>query len=606
MNVSLGFTLIWKGSKDRYRTAKAARCIATSHFNNIKDRTIEVGNTVLELWGRGNIDNSLHYLPDGTLLALIGSPLGKFSWFEIEKKFRDNGGLEEFTLPWEGRCLLLSISPDGENWVLWNDWVGSIPVFHVELPEWRIASTLEPVVVSTTGFTSDDFFMPGLISLLIHGHYFSDWTLYKKMKVMRPDCVMKLDHGGCSWHRVSSVEPNDRRWLSGWDELVDEMHDLSRSAIVDVLETQPFWVLPLSSGLDSRLIAAVSVENGVNLNAYTWGPPMTQDVIYSRMIAKQLGIPWKNVDLGNNYLKNYIRLWADLFGSAMHFHGMYQIPFLEALQSEIFEPILSGFIGECLAGYDVKFSVELHSVSQNRQILPDGYTHWRVNEVQSLLRFPVKDVLDQIAAEIQSEINSIPGPWYQRLRLMIIWSRQRFFTYFQSMIADYWQGVATPYINRNYARFCFSLPRAVLDDRRLQKEMFRRYYPRIAEIPGTYSIDPMILTGRYLLKRRLASFLPALVSKYILREFSASRLNTADVRSLQSGEMSALWPIEEKRSQLEEWFNLDLLDEVYKTALLGDKKSVRKLQSVQTIAYRLLDKDGNGTLDASEDSNPEF
>ncbi|MCK7501742.1 MAG: hypothetical protein MZW92_75910 [Comamonadaceae bacterium] len=65
-------------------------------------------------------------------------------------------------------------------------------------------------------------------------------------------------------------------------------------------------------------------------------------------------------------------------------------------------------------------------------------------------------------------------------------------------------------MNRAYARFCMSLPRLALDNRQLLSGVFRRYYGSLAVIPGTYSADPFILTGKYLLLRKIAGMvLPA-------------------------------------------------------------------------------------------------
>jgi asparagine synthetase B (glutamine-hydrolysing) len=97
------------------------------------------------------------------------------------------------------------------------------------------------------------------------------------------------------------------------------MNDTVRQAIGRALGIRSRWILPLSSGMDSRLIAAVGSEMGINFRAYTWGESNATDVVYGRKIAECLDIPWKHVELGREYLLKYTGPWTDLFGTAMQF-----------------------------------------------------------------------------------------------------------------------------------------------------------------------------------------------------------------------------------------------------------------------------------------------
>ncbi len=271
MSNIVGFTLFHKMDEARVNRALDAQSRALNHFPHLNKQTIQVGRSGLEVWGHADIAECLHRLPDGDLLVLVGSPHNPVTWSTVEEGLQKAQHPENYELPWEGRVVLLKISADGERWTIWNDWIGSIPVYHAMVNGGRIASTLEPVVVAGGGYTPDDFFLPGLVSLLINGHFLSDWTLYKAMKVVPPDSVAKWDAQGFEWKKLWTVEPSQTRWETSWDDLVDEMYELSRQAIADVLKTQPSWVLPLSSGLDSRLIAGVGADIGADMHAYAWG-----------------------------------------------------------------------------------------------------------------------------------------------------------------------------------------------------------------------------------------------------------------------------------------------------------------------------------------------
>jgi len=586
-NNAIGFSAILNGSPAHLSQSQEALDRALEHFDDIDQLALEIGNTRLTIWGRGPIENCYFEIPNGSCLVLIGSPVGAYSWQEIVERVIHSSSEEHFELPWEGRVILLKVDPTGDIWTLWNDWMGSIPVFYSKFPSGRIISTLEPVVYSLFNFQSEDIHIPSLIPLLMWGHYFSDWTLFKDMVVVPPDCVAVWENDDYRFTQHFTVAPSDNRLDTGWDDLIDEMHELSKQAISQVLDTHPQWVLPLSSGLDSRLIAGVAADKGVNVFSYTWGPPKTSDAIHAKSIAQALNIPWKNIDPGNSYFTDYRQLWANLFGSSMHFHGMYQMPFLDSLKNEPSGPILSGYIGECLTGYDVKFLVEIHSSENPFQLSPCDYLHWTVEELHQLFSIPIEGVLNEFADEFNHRVEAIPGALHHRLRFNVLWGRQRFFTYFQSMLSDYWRGVSTPYLNREYARFSYSLPRVVLDERVLQQAMLRRYYPKLAAIPGTYASEPALLTGSYLLKKRIAKYLPEPISKSVFPGLRRVRSNSDIACVIKSGRDS-FSPLFDNLDILKDLMNTDLIEENYNKIIPNnDIHAVRKMQSLQALAYRL-------------------
>ncbi len=151
----------------------------------------------------------------------------------------------------------------------------------------------------------------------------------------------------------------------------------------------------------------------------------------------------------------------------------------------------------------------MHKGRRSYQLEGDWYCHWTADEVRSHAKFPLADALEANADELKRQADSLPGAFYQRMQLLELRNRQRHFTSFQSTLSDYWRGVANPFMSRAYARFCLSIPRMALDDRRLLSGVFRRYYGRLAVIPGTYAADPFILTGKYLLLRKIAGMVCA-------------------------------------------------------------------------------------------------
>ena len=215
--------------------------------------------------------------------------------------------------------------------------------------------------------------------------------------------------------------------------------------------------------------------------------------------------------------------------------------------------------------------------------------HWDVEEVRELVKVPVGEALQERAEEVGRLYEAIRGTEFQKNLLFGSWTRQRLFTSFQSTLASYWREAATPFLNRSYARFALSLPRAVLENRRLLGDVFRRYYGRLAVIPGTYANQPFILTGRYLLKHRIAEQLPASLRHGPFAGYDDRQLRM-DMDSIQLSGKKSLWPLFDNWDRLADWLNVNLLEKEYQTVMRSkdDIRPLRKLQSAQTLAYRLL------------------
>jgi hypothetical protein len=213
-----------------------------------------------------------------------------------------------------------------------------------------------------------------------------------------------------------------------------------------------------------------------------------------------------------------------------------------------------------------------------------------VKELSGMLKKPVENIFHELASAIDDQINAFSGRRYQNLLYLELWSRQRHFTNFQSTLCDYWRGVANPFMNRDYARFAMSLPRVALDDRRLLADVFRRYYGRLAVIPGTYANDPYILTGKYLLLRRAAEILPRSWHGGPLRGFGNVQLRM-DIESVQATGKAALWPLFENLDKLANWLDVSQVEQDYQAILTSkdDVRPLRRLQAVQTLSYRLMD-----------------
>lgn len=586
LNRIVGLTLSSRLDSVSTARRKKASDRALRHFPWLSRTEIEQNGTSLELWGHGNLNEMVHKDSRGNLLALVGSPQPVPDWVSVERTLDGISGPTEFRASWDGRFLLAKVASDGDGWTLWNDWCGAVPVFHARIGDGFIASTLEPVTVAAAGYTSDDFFIPGIVSLLLNGHYIADWTLFREMRTLQSDSVSIWNEDGFHWERLHSIWPSKDRWMVSWDELVAEMNAILRRAVIGVLSNGESWTLPLSGGLDSRIIAAIASEAGIPLRTITYGPATWNDPIYAAQVARALNLPWKGVDLGTEFFTKYLPTWADWFGSALHFHGMYQLSFLDSLLPGPGGGLIMGFLGDVLSGAGLTERMKV--LANPSKVRPLGRDHrWKVEEISEMFNFPVKEHMEEYGRKVEAEIECLPGERFQKIMILPLTERQREFTYYQSMMYDYYFGVATPYLNREYVQFCLSLPMVALEGRSLALDMIKRCYPKVAEIGGTFGCVPLIPTRNWILRNGIACRLPRFMRVGPLREFNTTP-NTMEPYCFRSQGKKAAWPVLTMRDKLSTMFKIEVIDDVVKAALKGEWPAIDNLETIQPIALRMM------------------
>lgn len=581
---AIGFCLSLRPALQETAAAESARTACLRHFPWLHCNTATLGSSTLEYWSHSRSESALWQAPDGSRFLLIGSPTNRISWRELFERLA-KAGEGRFELPWEGRCILLRISPDGRDWSIWNDWCGAIQVFHAGLRQGAVVSTSEPMVVAAAGLNPGDFSKRGIVELLVYGHFIHTDTLYSKMQILPADSHAVWKNGvfqGAQF--LGNIAPSDARWGCGRDELVEEMHEHLTRVIGAALQRHPAWTLPLSGGLDSRIIACIAADTGTPVNGYTWGPSGWYEVIYAAQLSKLLNLPWKRVGIGVDYLTEYTGMWFDWFGSALHPHGMYHMPFLKELRSQA-RPILSGFLGNSLAG-DRITQMSKKRAGRSGQ-LGAIYQFWRRDELRELLLFDPSAELEEIEALLARECGRFECAEFQKLVLLDLFVRQRGFVSYYPTMHDYWKGAATPYMDRRYVRFCLSLPRLALEGRQLQIEMLCRYWPKAAAIQGTFTAPepPARLTRSWLLKKGMASLLPKFLRVGPLREF-APRYVTMSLDCLRAHGWEALYPMSPTMDG-GDLLNQKAMTDALEGALHYDSHDYDRVRALQALVYRM-------------------
>ncbi|NJN15530.1 MAG: hypothetical protein HC822_04160 [Oscillochloris sp.] len=584
---AVGFSLAANLSLSDWERWDAAHRKALRHFPWLQVHEVVIGATTLCLWSHYDPQESLYRMPDGSVLVFVGSPLNQVRWSSVAEQLARAATPTDFRLPWEGRVVLIQIAADGRSWEIWNDWAGTIPLFYTTAPEIGLVSSLEPVTVATANLGPEHFSRRGLVEVLMFGQFLGSDTLYRPMTVLPPDSYGRWEQGHVQQQvKLWSLRAPEIERGRDEQKLIADWYELLVAAIGGSLTNVSGDIaLPISSGMDSRLIAAVAADLGLPMQAYTYGPLSSMEVTLGRRVAETLHIPWQRVELGQNYLATGMEQWLDWFGASFHAHGMYQLPFLQRLAGRRML-IPGGYMGNSTGGGGHPSDAMLDPSKSMIERYTKYGIYWSVEALRNLLDFDPHPYLAEINDNLQTQIDSMPG-WdiYQQMVMIHVWNRLHRGISYQPIMNGYHGLDRTPFIDRSYAEFGLGLPPELIRNRGLQIKLLQRYWPKLAAFPSPPYLQP--LRGlklrwhalRFHAQRRLPPHYRALLG--------ATRLNTLDLDAVQTHKWRSLGPL---RSDLPDHGPLRMapVRMAAAEAFGGDPAAVRRLLAVVPISTRVL------------------
>ena len=173
------------------------------------------------------------------------------------------------------------------------DAVRSFPVFHTRGGVPRFAVEPWPLVEDAATAPRDE---AAVLEFAMSGYASGDSTVFADVAQVRPgEALMAGAHGGLESRRwfvftpQSLLDEPEERLLARVGEATDAIF----ARLVREVGDRPVLV-PLSGGLDSRLVAAKLVEHGcARVETFSYGPEGNGEADIARRVAERLGLPWR-------------------------------------------------------------------------------------------------------------------------------------------------------------------------------------------------------------------------------------------------------------------------------------------------------------------------
>ncbi|MCB9496557.1 MAG: hypothetical protein H6686_06695 [Fibrobacteria bacterium] len=373
-----------------------------------------------------------------------------------------------------------------------TDFTGSVPVFHSSRDGW-VVSNLEPAVIQGSGTDRSDLSLPGLFGLLLFSHFLWDETLWGHIAQQIPDSSMDFPTGGSHpvVRRMDRWDPSPIRKHLGLEKIAAELDELNTELVQAALSPHGEVILPLSGGYDSRMILVAAARDSNlrdKLRCFTYGPSASLEVQAARRLAKAYRVSWEHVDLPCRFLeRRHLEAVGEIFGSSLHFHGMYQLEFLEMLSDKLgfgdSTVLTSGYMTGVPAGQHVSLMLDGGNPDLVSMFTRFGQSRrWSPASLSEEVRGLTPEMVGILEAHLEKAFHFVDADPIRRSIVCDVLTRQRNFISYYPRTVEWAIPHVAPHHHPKYANFFLSLDDTALRDRLAVEEMFVRHHPRAARV----------------------------------------------------------------------------------------------------------------------------
>ncbi|MGG5836502.1 hypothetical protein [Huaxiibacter chinensis] len=357
----------------------------------------------------------------------------------------------------------LGIVLNGDYITVKNDWLASLPLFYNRKA--NVITTFYNAAIDSISFDKI-----GCNAYFRYGYSFQGRTPFENIKFLKPNSIIRLEGGNFEIINSSRFS-EDIKHLTKNKSTADEIVSEIKVYLDNKIDKRDKIVLPLSGGLDSRLLAGIVSKD--NLYAFTYsGNSKNYESVNASIVADRLSVPWKRIPLTNFY--GLMDQWVDLYGASEHAHGMYHIDFYRKICSDnSYDLLLSGIFADIWAGNN---PVEINSISDIQQL---GYSHGlnlSSDTFSKMKEFNDNAILEnEYLSELTRE-GLLTFDALNRIQMKII-----LISYLMTLPRFFGLKTVTPFLNKKIAVKMLSLPEGERHNRKWQKELLKNLGLEIKE-----------------------------------------------------------------------------------------------------------------------------
>jgi asparagine synthase (glutamine-hydrolysing) len=383
----------------------------------------------------------------------------------------------------DGSYVIFVADGRRRKFLLFNDYYASRPVFYGIQDGSFYFSPEAKGVARMPGFDAgvDE---DALVAFLINGNPLAEQTFYKNVKPLPPGTVLRIENGQLS-RTVSSVyAPCADTIDRGEEYYIDALSALLMKAVSKQLRNPDKVVVPLSGGIDSRLIAGcVNRIAGEKLHTVTWGVNENladSDAATARQVANFLHSDHHFLRRESEHLQR------DIGEMIYRIDGLNTDPAFHSNELSIMRRIRDEFDGLYVLRGEECFGPRPEAASDPEVLVAAGVArlgdHLRVECLLNASKLP--EFRDHSAQIIQGLLDACPSVNFTDRRDHFYFATRIFHyhtrsAYYKRTIVD----VRNPWLDREVLEFMQTVPVRYRDNKYLYKKTVRVMFPELMALP---------------------------------------------------------------------------------------------------------------------------
>lgn len=269
---------------------------------------------------------------------------------------------------------------------------------------------------------------------------------------------------------------------------LDQFYNVIMNAVNRVVKDKEIIGIPLSGGLDSRMITNFANVLKKSIKTYTFGQLGSHDVEYAKKISKTLKLDNYYEGIKEKSLVEFMRTGAiqcDAMLSCNHYHIL---NILDPLSADC-DVLLDGYLGDVMSGANF-----LKRYVKSTDDVFKLYDTIGINVRRLIFHDDIFSKIEQSKKDFLFRVDKLNNTYNDFLDYINLDERQVHFTNYSKVLIRHKINPRTPFADYDFIDFCLTLPKVLRKDQYLYKQIFRFFFPKCARIPKAGRILPLSFT----------------------------------------------------------------------------------------------------------------
>ncbi len=206
----------------------------------------------------------------------------------------------------KGKYCGIFIDKKNDSVVIFNDQLGLNDIFYYYKNNQLIIANKFVNFFSIKNFSKNDLDLTALGEFLLYEHVFLDRTFIKNIKLLKYATLKKFDlrQNKTKEKKYWSYVFKEKKKINR-NEVMKKLDILLRKSIkrIHLLNQNKRFLIGLSGGLDSRLLAKYAMQEGIDLYPFVFSNKNSDTFYISKKIAQMLNLTLKQLIIRDDYWK---------------------------------------------------------------------------------------------------------------------------------------------------------------------------------------------------------------------------------------------------------------------------------------------------------------